>query len=163
MPQILLPIFPAEATPINNVVSFAKRDGSIYYFHGCQPVFSHDEHDIKSFRMFTSQLAVNGACKQAEMVRAFGISSISMKRYVKKYREGGAAAFYGQRRKRQPRVLTAAVMKQAQELLQQGETRSAVAERLGLKADTLRKAVKAGRLVEPVKKTTPGARRASAV
>ena len=163
MPQTLLPIFPAEATPINNVVSFARRDGTIYYFHGCQPVFSHDEDDRKSFRMFTSQLAVNGICRQAEMVRAFGISSISMKRYVKKYREGGAAAFYGQRRKRQPRVLTAAVMKQAQELFEQGETRSGVAARLGLKADTLRKAVKAGRLVEPVKKTIPGARRASAV
>jgi transposase-like protein len=163
LPQILLPIFPAEATPINNVVSFAKREGMVYYFHGCQPVFTHDEHDLKSFRMFTSQLAVNGTCKQVEIVRAFGISAISMKRYVKKYRQGGAAAFYGQRRKPQPRVLTAEVLSQAQELFEQGESRSAVAQRLGLKTDTLSKAVRAGRLVEPVKKTNPGARKASAV
>jgi transposase-like protein len=162
MPQTLLPIFPAEATPINNVVSFAKREGVVYYFHGCQPVFSHGEHDLKSFRMFTSQLAVNGTCKQVEIVRAFGISAISMKRYVKKYLQGGAAAFYGQRRKPQPRVLTAEVMRQAQELFEQGESRSAVAQRLGLKTDTLSKAVRAGRLVESVKKTNPGARKASA-
>lgn len=163
MPQTLLPIFPAEATPINNVVSFANREGVVYYFHGCQPVFSHGEHDLKSFRMFTSQLAVNGTCKQVEIVRAFGISAISMKRYVKKYRQGGAAAFYGQRRKPQPRVLTAEVMRQAQELFEQGESRSAVAQSLGLKTDTLSKAVRAGRLMEPVKKTNPGARKASAV
>lgn len=162
MPQTLLPIFPAEATPINNVVSFARRDGMVYYFHGCQPVFSHAEQDLKSFRMFTSQLAVNGTCKQAEMVRAFGISTISMKRYVKKYRQGGAAVFYGQRRKAQPRVLTGEVLRQAQEMLEQGESRSAVAEKLDLKPDTLRKAVRAGRLVEPGKKTNRGARRASA-
>lgn len=162
MPQMLLPIFPVEATPINNVVSFAKREGTVYYFHGCQPVFSHAEQDLKSFRMFTSQLAVNGICKQAEMVRAFGISAISMKRHVKKYRQGGAAAFYGQRRKPQPRVLREEVLRQAQELLEQGESRAAVAQKLGLKRDTLRKAVRAGRLVEPVKKTKRGARRASA-
>jgi transposase len=163
MPQALLPIFPAEATSINNVVSFARRDGVVYYFHGCQPVFSHAEHDLKSFRMFTSQLAVNGTCKQAEIVRAFGISAISMKRYVKKYRKGGVTAFYGQRRKPQPRVLTGEVLKQAQELFEQGESRAAVAQKLDLKPDTLRKAVKAGRLVEPVKKTNRGARTASVV
>lgn len=163
MPQTLLPIFPAEATPINNVVSFAKREGTVYYFYGCQPVFTHGERDLKSFRMFTSQLAVNGTCKQAEIVRAFGISAISMKRYVKKYREGGAEAFYGQRRRPQPRVLTAEVLSQAQELFQQGESRPAVAKKLGLKMDTLSKAVRAGRLVEPVKKTNRGARKASAV
>lgn len=162
MPQILLPIFPAEATPINAVVSFAKREGMVYYFHGCEPIFTHGEHDLKTFRMFTSQLAVNGTCKQMEIVRAFGISAISMKRYVKKYREGGAAAFYGQRRKPKPRVLTAEVLSQAQELFEQGESRPAVAQKLGLKTDTLRKAVRAGRLVEPVKKTNPGARKASA-
>ena len=162
MPQTLLPIYPAEATPINKVVSFAKREGAVYYFHGCEPIFTHGEHDLKTFRLFTSQLAVNGTCKQAEIVRAFGISAISMKRYVKKYREGGAAAFYEQRRKPQPRVLRPEVMSQAQELFEQGESRSAVAQKLGLKPDTLRKAVTAGRLVEPVKKTNLGARKASA-
>jgi hypothetical protein len=33
--------------------------------------------------MFSSQLVVNGNCTQAQLVRAFGISVISMKRYVK--------------------------------------------------------------------------------
>ncbi len=152
MPQPLLPMFPAGVTPINELVSFAKREGTVYYFNGMMPVYSHAESDRASFRMFTSQLVINGNCTQAELVRAFGISAISMKRYVKRYRQGGAAEFFKSRQARQPRVLTPEVRHKAQELLQQGQGRQGVAQQLGLKADTLRKAIKAGRIVEPVKK-----------
>ena len=162
MPQTLLPLFPAEAIPVNELISFCKREGTVYYFHGALPVFSHAESDLKAFRMFSSQLVVNGNCTQAELVRAFGISSISMKRYVKKVRAGGSKAFFAPRRKRQPRVLTPEVLKRAQELLVEGRPRSAVAKVLELKPDTLSKAVRAGRLVEPLKKTTLPARKVNA-
>jgi transposase len=152
MPQTLLPIFPAEATPINELIWFCKRDGAVYYFHGCMPVFTHAEDDVKSFRMITSQLVVNGTCTQAELVRALGISSISMKRHVKKLRAGGSQAFFAPRRKRKPRVLTPEVLQEAQELLSRGQARSTVAKALGLKRDTLSKAVRGGRLAEPLKK-----------
>jgi transposase len=161
MPQTLLPIYPSDATPINTIFSFCKRNGSIYYFHGSLPIFTHAENDLKAFRMFTSQLVVNGTCRQAEVVRAFGISAISMKRYVKKFRAGGSNAFFAAHRKRQPRVLTPEVLKRAQELLAEGQPRSAVAKVLELKLDTLTKAVHAGRLVEPLKKTAQEARKAN--
>lgn len=163
MPQTLLPIYPAEATPVNGLISFCKRDGSVYYFHGCLPVFSHAESDLKSFRLFTSQLVVNGSCTQAEVVRAFGISGISVKRHVKRLRFKGGSGFFAPPRKRQPRVLTPEVLRRAQELLTQGQSRAAVAKTLDIKPDTLNKAVKAGRLVEPLKKTrVPAAPRANA-
>lgn len=152
MPQALLPMFPADVTGINELVSFAKREGTVYYFNGAMPVFSHAEKDRATFRMFTSQMVVNGNCTQAEIVRAFGISAISMKRYVKKFREEGASGFFKARAQSQPRVLTPSVMQKAQELLMQGKESSVVAQELGLKSDTLRKAIKAGRLVEPTKK-----------
>jgi transposase len=163
MPQNLLPMFPAEATPVNEIISFRKRDGAVYYFHGTVPVFTHAESDLKAFRMYVSQLVVNGTCTQAELVRAFGISSISMKRHVKKLRAGGSKAFFAPRRKRQPRVLTPEILKRAQELFAEGQPRSAVAKALVLKPDTLSKAVRAGRLVEPQKKTPVPARRANAM
>ena len=137
---------------INDLVSFAKREGTVYYFNGPMPVFSHAESDRPSFRMFTSQLVVNGNCTQAQIVRACGISTISMKRYVKQYRQSGAAGFFKGRAPRQPRVLTPAVRQKAQELMQQGQGRNAVAQELGIKSDTLRKAIKAGRIVAPIKK-----------
>ena len=77
---------------------------------------------------------------------------ISMKRYMRRYRQSGAAGFFKARAARQPRVLTPAVRQKAQELIQAGHGRHAVAQELGLKVDTLRKAIKAGRIVEPIKK-----------
>jgi len=72
MPQALLPIFPAEATRINELLSFSKKNGMVYYSHGCMPVFTHAETDYKSFNMFISQLVVAGQCTQMQIVRAFG-------------------------------------------------------------------------------------------
>lgn len=145
-------MFPSDVTEINPLVSFAKRDGTVFYFNGPMPVFSHSEEDRPSFRMFTSQLVVNGNCTQAQIVRAFGISAISMKRYVKQYRLAGTASFFKSRAARQPRVLTPSMLQKVQELLQQGQEPSAVARQLGIKSDTLRKALKAGRIVQPIKK-----------
>jgi hypothetical protein len=100
-----------------------------------------------------NQLVVNDHCTQAQIVRAFGISAISMKRYVKPYRQSGAAGFCKGRAARRPRVLTPAVLQKAQELIQQGKGRQQGAQELGVERDTLRKAIQAGRLVEPIKKS----------
>ena len=94
MPQTRLPIFYEETTLINNHVGFEKRDGVVYYFNGTMPVFQHSEVDLRSFRLFTSQLAVNGNAKQSEIVKAFGVSAISVKRWVKKLREEGPESFF---------------------------------------------------------------------
>ena len=94
MPQIRLPFFPEEIELINNYVGFQKKNGIVYYFNGMMPVFQHPAEDISSFRLFTSQLVVNGNAKQSEIVRAFNVSAISVKRWVKKYREKGAEAFF---------------------------------------------------------------------
>jgi transposase len=58
------------------------------------PVFQHPEKDYASFRLFTSQLVVNGNVKQVEIINAFNVSAISVKRWVKKYREQGAESFF---------------------------------------------------------------------
>ena len=151
-------MFPSDVTEINSLVSFAKREGTVYYFNGALPVFSHAQQDRASFRMFTSQLVANGNCTQMEIVRAFGISAISMKRYVKLYRQEGVSGFFKARVARQPRVLTPEVLQRAQELMQQGKERNAVALELGVKSDTLRKAIGAGRIAAPIKKKRTGSR-----
>ena len=146
-------MFPADVTPINALVAFAKREGTVYYFHALMPVYSHAASDRAAFRRFTSQLVIHGNCTQAEMVRALGIGAVSMKRSVQRYRQGRAAEFFKPRQARPPRVLTAAVRQKAQELLQQGQGRPAGAQQRGIKSDPVRKAVKAGRIGEPLKKS----------
>ena len=152
MPQTLLPIFAEESTLINAVLSFEKRAGTVWYFHACMPVFSHEEADYRSFNMFTSQLVEMGQCTQMDIVRAFGVSPISVKRHVKRFRAGGPGAFFGGRKAKRPTVWTPQVLNRAQELLNQGQPRNAVADLLGIKKDTLYRAIHSGRLVEHKKK-----------
>ena len=149
MSQMVLPVFPEGVTMITPVLGFEKRDGQMYYFHGMIPIFTHAKDDIRSFQMFTSQLAVNGNCKQMDIVRAFGISVISMKRAVKLYREKGPSGFFKKRKAvKQPRVLTPSVLARAQALLDGRKTRTEAAEELKIKPDTLYRAIRSGKLIE---------------
>lgn len=154
MPQIQLPIFPPGSTFINRQIGFENRDGRIYYFHGILPVFSHDEGDLESFRFITSQLILGGNVKQVEIVDAFGVSSISVKRNVKRLREQGAKGFFKPKKGRSAHILTPKIAEKAQRLLNSGHSPSEVARRLDLKANTIRKAIQAGRLHK--KKQTMG-------
>ena len=150
--QTLLPIFPSESTQINGILSFVKREGTVWYFHGCMPVFSHGEKDYRSFNMYTSQLVVVGQCKQVDILKAFGVSAISVKRHVKKFREGGPGAFFQQRSERKTSVLTPEVLRRAQEMLNERKSRQEISAELSIKPDTLYRAIHAGKLVELKKK-----------
>ncbi len=88
MPQLQPPIFPDGVTYITNQLAFRRQDGQVTYFNGPMPVFSHAETDIATFRMITSQFCVSGHVKQSDIIRAFGVTSISVKRSVKIHREG---------------------------------------------------------------------------
>ena len=149
MPQALLPLIPDGATPINEYLSVIRGRGQWTYFLGVRPVFAHDETDRPSFRMFTAQLICQGDCRQTDIVRTFGVSAHSVKRSVKKFREQGIKAFYRPRRGRGATVLNPEVVRQAQEGLYRGGSRRQVAEQLGVKLETLRKAINQGRVFEP--------------
>ncbi|MCK5542114.1 MAG: hypothetical protein KAI40_05430, partial [Desulfobacterales bacterium] len=61
--------------------------GSWYYFAGLNPVFSHEENDVASFYMFTSQLIASGQCRNVDIIKVFGVSPSKVKRGVKQYKE----------------------------------------------------------------------------
>ena len=98
---------------------------------------------------------MEGKVKQADLVRVFGVSAISVKRAVKLYQSAGPGGFWRPRPTRGPSVLTCAVLQQVQGQLDQGQPLPGVAEELGLKYDTLQKAVRAGRVHAPLKKRPP--------
>ena len=145
MPILSLPIFPSGVSYINDRIAFSKDIGKVYYFNGLTPIFSHDENDIQSFRMITSQFHINGNATQAEIARAFGVTTISIKRAVSLYRQKGPKGFYEPRRTRGAPVLTQTVIEEAQNLFDDGLKLNDVADQLGVKRDTLRKAVASGR------------------
>ncbi|MEN8803370.1 MAG: helix-turn-helix domain-containing protein [Thiogranum sp.] len=154
MPQMHLPFYPEGVKHITSELAFEKKDGQVTYFNGHMPVFVHAEDDIRTFRMITAQFCVNGNAKQADIARAFGVTLISIKRAVKRYREQGVEGFYAEPKRRGAAVLTEAVLAEVQGLLDEGLEVTDVAQRLELKRDTLAKAIRAGRLHKPVKKKT---------
>jgi hypothetical protein len=149
IPQALLPLIADGATRINDLISVARQNDQWTYFCSTQPVFHHADSDHQSFRMFTAQLICQDACRQVDIVRAFGVSKNSVIRSVNKYRAGGVKAFYTPRATRGASVMTPEITGQAQQLLGVGWSRREVAEQLDLKLDTLRKAIQQGRLTEP--------------
>jgi hypothetical protein len=97
MPQVQLPMFPDGAQNINRDLAFTCRDRQVTCFNGQLPVFTHPADDLPGFRLFTTQLIVNGTATQDEVVRAFGVSVTTVKRYVKKCRQGGCQRVAGGR------------------------------------------------------------------
>lgn len=108
---------------------------------------------MRLFRLVTAQLIDSGACKQVEIIKTFGVPRISVSRSLRKLRSAGIDGFIRQRRgRRGGTVLTTEVLFEAQQLLNEGYPRREVANELGVRPDTLRKAINSGRLNEPKKK-----------
>jgi len=146
MPQIQLPIFPAGCTSITSDLAFECRDGQVFYFNGQLPVFSHAANDVASFRLFTTQLIVNGSASQAQVSRAFGVPLITVKRMCRKLREQGAKGFFAPPPPARGHKLTPELIIEAQALLNEGLSIPAVGAQLGVLPNTLHKAISYGRL-----------------
>jgi transposase-like protein len=154
MPQVQLPVFPAGTTHLNDDLAFECREGQVTYFNGHLPVFTHAQADLAAFRLFTSQLVVNGSASQGDIRRAFGVPKVAVQRAVDKYRAGGAAAFFVPPKPRLGRKLTPEVLEQVQGRLDQGESVPEISRATGVRANTLHKAIRAGRLRDLAKKKT---------
>jgi len=155
MPQVQLPIFPQGVTPITSEIAFQCEDDKVCYFNGHLPVFIHDKGDLATFRLFSSQLVINGNATQAQIARAFGVPLVTVKRYVKLYREGGTAAFFAPAKKRSASKLSPPVCQEVQALLDQGLEVPEVGRRVGILPNTLHKAIRSGRLRRAKKKIRP--------
>jgi transposase len=152
MPQIQLPIFPAGSVEINRDLACRVEGNRVVYFNGHLPVFMHDKGDLASFRMFTSQLIVQGSATQGDITKAFGVSLTSVKRGTRRYRQHEAAGFFVAQPRREGKRLNAEKLSQARVLLETGEPIAVVSQRTGVLADTLRKAIASGRLPQASKK-----------
>jgi hypothetical protein len=145
--QMILPMLPAGATPINAEVGVINDGSHWNYFVGLRPVYRHPVGSVRCFQLTIAQLVDSGTCRPVEILKAFGIAKSNLDRTLRKYRSEGIEAFFKRKtRVRQGRVLTAQVLAQAQGLLDEGQPKAAVAQQLAVPLDTLRRAVWDGRL-----------------
>ena len=156
MPQMQLPVFYEGVTAITSDVGYEKQEDTVIYYCGTMPVFSHGTDDMDSFRMIVSQLYVNGTVRQADIVRAFDIQPLALKRWVKRYRAKGPRAFFETRKGgSKPRVLTPEVREKVQSRLDQGQRLWKISAELSLSYDVLRKVIGDGRLTKPENGSLP--------
>ena len=152
MPQVQLPIFPQGTTHINPEIAFKREADQIVYYNGHLPVFTHAADDLASFRVFTTQLLINSTASYGQITKAFGVPMRSLKRYTRRFRAQGMAAFTKPVVPRAGSRLTREKLAEVQALLDNGVTVSQVSQQTGVLASTLHKALQAGRLKRAKKK-----------
>jgi hypothetical protein len=94
--------------------------------------------------MFTSQLVINGNVTQAQISRTFRVPLVTVKRYVKLYRQGGVHAYFAPEKRRTGQKLSAEVRQHGQTLLNKGLAVPEVGQRVGILSKTLHKAIQDG-------------------
>jgi len=146
MPQVQLPIFPDGVTHINSEIAYQHKDGKVCYYNGHLPIFMHDRKDLATFRYFTTQLTVNGSASQSQIARAFGVPIVTVKRYVKRFHQGGAKAFFSPPAKRGGFKLNREALAKAQALLNEGSGVPEIGRELNVFPNTIHKAISDGRL-----------------
>ena len=155
MPQVQLPIFPAGSVEINRDLACRTEGDRVIYFNGHLPVFMHAQADLASFRMFTSQLIVQGSATQGHVAKAFGVPLVAIKRSTQLYRSHGPAGFFVPKPRREGSKLNAAKLGEARGLIEAGRPLAVVSQQTGVLIDTLRKAIEAERLPPLKKRRSP--------
>ena len=128
MPQIQLPIFPAGSVELNRDLAGRTDGDQVVYFNAHLPVFTHRRDDLASFRMFTSQLIVQGSATQGHIAKAFGLPLVTIKRGTQLFRTAGAAGFFVPKTRREGSQLNANKLAEARGLIEQGQPRAVVSE-----------------------------------
>ena len=79
MSQLLLPLFPVDTQMLTPVLGVREFDGSVHYLLSGLPIYSHSKDDHLRFRYITSHLALQGLCKNQDIVDLFHVSADSAK------------------------------------------------------------------------------------
>jgi hypothetical protein len=149
MYQAILPLIPEGASRINEVAAVFRDDKDWTYFSYHHPVYKHRAGDTRSFYLTVCQMIDAGLCRECEILVTFGIPKRTLDNWQEKYKSGGVEAFFRRpKRRKGGTILTLEVLEECQRFLNEGGARSQVANALGIKACTLRKALHDGRLVE---------------
>ncbi len=149
MSQLLLPLISEDIVQINSQLIVFKDNNRWAYFLGQYKIYDHAPSDERMFKLITSQLIESKICRQIEIIKTFGIPKSTVIRDLNKLRKGGSEAFFKARRGRKGgTILKQDVLEKAQKFLDERIGRRAITEKLGIKYDTLRKAINDGRLQE---------------
>lgn len=141
--QLQLPIFPVECKMISSTVGVYESGDIVQYIINGLPVYAHGKDDLQAFRFFTSNLIHQGRCKQIEVERCFCVSSDSVMRNLKKFREQGEQAFFSPaNRHGHSHKIRGEVLERIQKKLDNGQSVNSIAKQENLTEGAIRYAIK---------------------
>jgi hypothetical protein len=143
-PQRQPPMVPAEGTPINPQIAGSGASGKGVSRPGRVPVLQPAREDLANCRRYTRPRIAQGSVRRAQLRARWGGLRATGQREGKWYRQKGAPGFWAPRRRRSAVVLTPAGQAPAQVLWQAGTRVPEVGKAWSLRADTVRKAIRAG-------------------
>lgn len=147
MGQLLIPLFPPDSRMITLTLGVRKENETVYYLHSGVPIFSHESGDMNMFRYITSNLILQGLCKNQDIVDTFHVSVDSVSRWKKKLLEEGEKAFFKpETRHGRSHKLLPHVLDRIQGKLDDGKSAYSIAKEEGISEGSIRYAIKQGRL-----------------
>jgi len=148
MSQLLLPLFPVDTKMLTPVLGVREFDGYVHYLLGGLPIYSHSKEDHLRFRYITSHLALQGLCKNQDIVDLFHVSADSVRRWKKKLSEEGESVFFGggDGRHGHSSKLFPSVLERIQSEMDKGKSVSSIAKKEGISEGSIRYWIKQGKL-----------------
>lgn len=147
MAQILLPLFPPGTTLITPTLGVSFEGTTVTYFLSGMPIYSHEQHELNKFRYTTSNFIERGLCKGTDIQRIFHVSSDSIRRWKKKFKEQGEAAFFNEDKRRgHSHKLLPDVLDRIQKEIDKGRSVNSIAKGEHISEGSIRYAINKGRL-----------------
>lgn len=147
MGQLLLPLFLEDTEMITPILGVRKQDESVYYLLSGMPIYCHGEHELNKFRFISSNLILQGLCKNCDISRVFHVSTDSVRRYKKILETQGEEAFFSKElRHGKSHKLLPDVLQRIQDELNRGKSAYSIAKQEGISEGSIRYAIKQGRL-----------------
>jgi len=144
----LLPLFPHDTKLLTPTLGVHESDGTVYYLFSGLPFYSHSKDDHLRFRYITSHLALQGMCKNQDIVDVFHVSPDSVRRWKRKLAEGGESVFFGgtDSRRGHPSKLIPAVLDRIQSEMDKGQSVYSIAKKESVSEGSIRYWIKQGQL-----------------
>ncbi len=156
--QNRLSLQPAEGTEINETVSFVNDGKTMAYFAAGIPVFAHAQDDVVGRRVAQAQIIALKLVRPSELKAAMSVGRTTLYRQQQQLKKEGVAGLINEKAgPKGPHKLKPEVLARAQKILEEGKSKRAVAEILGVSEGTIRHAVRLGWLRDGVP-TAPAAR-----
>ena len=145
--QLRLPIFPKDTKLISACLGVYEREDIVQYLINGLPSYCHSKDDLNAFRFITSNYIELGLCSQAEVQRCFQVSLDSVRRWHRKYKQRGKAAFFGEENRRGKSYKILGERKERiQKALLAGKSVNSIAKKEGISEGSIRYQIKTGKL-----------------